>query len=579
MAYKTQYTVKRRLFAIFIVIAFLFLLLFSRLCYVALVDGRELTARALEQWSRDLPITAERGLIKDRNGIVLAGNETSYSVYLRPRLVEDGETVAKELSDLLELDYDGLMYKIEHKNTSEYTLKKQVSKEVADQIIELGFAGVYLSVDNSRVYPYGDLASQVLGYTSVDNSGQAGLEQYYENYLKGINGQLLTQSDLVGFEIDNSSTYYVPAIPGLDLELTIDYYIQRAVENVLKQAYLNHKPNTIRCVVMEPSTGKILAMANYPGYDLNTPPRDDLSALNALSRNSLVVDIYEPGSTFKIFTASANLEEYNRGNTNCYSPDHIFPSTGTRTIDGRTIKCWHNHADGRHDNQNLSKALNNSCNPIFVDLALAMGTDTFYSYLEGFGFSGQTGIDFVGEANPMLINKNYVMTGDLARMGFGQTIAVSPIQLITAACAVINGGYLVQPHLLEQVSSSDGRIVEIIEPSVKRQVISERTSRQISAMLEDVVTNGSGKQAYIEGAKVGGKTGTAQKFENGQIAQGKYVSSFVGFYPSDAPKYAALFIVDEPEGVNYGSTVAAPYVKLIFEQILALNKYHVYADA
>ena len=575
MAYQSRYTVKRRLFATFVAIAFLFLLLFGRLCFVSLVDGKELGTRALEQWSRDLPITAERGRILDRNGIVLAGNETSYSVYLRPRLVEDGEEVAKTLSELLELDYEGLMYKIEHKNTSEYTLKKQVKKEVADKIVELSYKGVYLSVDNTRVYPYGDLLSQTIGYTSVDNSGQAGLEKYYDKYLKGINGQLLTQSDLVGFEIENSSTYYVPAIAGLDLTLTVDYYIQRAVENVLKQAYLNHKPNTLRCIVMEPSTGSILAMANYPGYDLNAPPREDLSALNALSRNSLVVDIYEPGSTFKIFTAASNLEEYYRGNKNCFSPDHIFPSTGTRTIDGRTIKCWHNHKDGRHDNLNLGGALNNSCNPIFVDIALAMGKETFYDYLEGFGFSGQTGIDFVGEANPMLVNKNYVMTGDLARMGFGQTIAVSPIQLITAACAVINGGSLVQPHLLSRVSSADGHVAEEISPSVKRRVISERTSREISAMLEEVVTKGSGKQAYIEGAKVGGKTGTAQKFENGQIAQGKYVSSFLGFFPSDAPKYAALFIVDEPEGVNYGSTVAAPYVKLIFEQILALNRYRI----
>ena len=566
--FSSRYTVKKRLLALFLVVALLFVALFARLCYVALVNGRHLTARALEQWSRDLPITAERGLIVDRNGIVLAGNETSYSVYLRPRLVEDDERVAKTLAELLDLDYDGLLRKIGKKTVSEYTLKKQVDKETADKLIDLSFPGIYLSVDNSRVYPYGELACQVLGYTSVDNSGQAGLEQYYEKYLKGIDGQLLTQSDLVGYEIPDSSTYYVPAIAGLNLRLTLDYYIQRAVENVLKQAYLNHKPNTIRCVVMEPSTGNILAMANYPEYDLNNPPREDLTALNALSRNSLVVDIYEPGSTFKIFTAAADLEEYNRGNTKAYSPDHIFPSTGTRTIEGRTIKCWHNHADGRHDNQNLSKALNNSCNPIFVDLALALGTDTFYNYMDGFGFTAQTGIDFVGEATSMLVNKNYVRTGDLARMGFGQTIAVSPIQLITAACAVVNGGYLMQPHLLAEVASGDGVIAETVAPSAKGQVISEQTSRQIAAMLEDVVTNGSGKQAFIEGAKIGGKTGTAQKFENGQIAQGKYVSSFVGFFPSDNPQYAALFIVDEPEGVSYGSTVAAPYVKLIFEQIL-----------
>ena len=563
------HSLQKRLLAFVFLILFAFVALIGRLFFVQIINGNDLSAKALDQWTRDLPITAARGIIYDTNGIVLAGNTASYSLYVRPKACNDTPLVADKLSELLNLERDALYKKISNRNVSEVTIKKQVPKDTAEKISKLNLKGVYLSTDNTRVYPYNDMLSQVLGYVSIDNMGQAGLEQLYDMYLKGINGELLTQADLQGVEIEDSKYYYIPPIDGLNLTLTIDYNIQSFAENAMDAAMRVYSPIAARTIVMNPNSGEILAMVNKPGLNLNNLPRDNLAELNAKSRNSLAIDIYEPGSTFKIFTSAANVEEYNRGNKNSYPPERVYSSSQYRIVDGQRIKCWNNHAGGRHSGLNLSGALNNSCNPIFVDIALKLGTETFYKYINAFGFDKPTGIDFIGEGGGMVLPQSLVKNCDLARIGFGQTIAISPLQLLTATCAVINGGNYIRPYLVKEISDKSGIIAQKMYPQVVRRVISEKTSKEITKMLEEVVTNGSGKNAYIKGYEVGGKTGTAQKYENGIIAQGKNVSSFVGFFPASKPQYVILVIVDEPESyLTYGSVVAAPYAKQIFEQII-----------
>lgn len=563
----SPYQTGQRLSALFFFVVFVLFVLFGRLFSLQIIKGSDLQAKAVDQWTRDLPITPKRGEILDTNGNVLASSKTAYTVYVRAKSVTDPLTVAEKLSEILDLDFETIYQKASNKGVSEATLKRQVDEVSADEIRKCNFYGVYMASEPYRVYTYGNYLSQVLGYVSVDNKGQTGIEAYYDKYLKGIKGQILTQSDLVGTEITDRETIYIPGIDGLDVVLTIDSVIQSVVENVLNLIMHTHNPKSAKCIVTDVETGEILAMGITPGIDLNNLPRDDMQTLLDNGRNTLLTDIYEPGSTFKIITAAANLEEYYNGNKKAFSPSYVFGNSNYRVINGSKISCWTSHKNGKHYNQTLSDALNNSCNPIFTDIALSLGKQTFYDYLELFGMGSVTGIDFAGEQAGLLVPESAVTDGDLARIGFGQTIAVTALQLITAVGAAVNGGLVMQPYLVKEIRSDD-MLAARFQPTVKNRAVSERTSREIALMLEDVVKNGSGKQAYIDGYRVGGKTGTAQKFENGHIAEGKYVSSFVGFFPANKPKYAAIVIVDEPVGQHYGSTVAAPYAKIIFEQII-----------
>ena len=563
----SPYQTGQRLSALFFFVVFVLFALFGRLFSLQIIKGSDLQAKAVDQWTRDLPITPKRGEILDTNGNVLASSKTAYTVYVRAKGVTDPLTVAEKLSEILDLDFETVYQKASNKGVSEATLKRQVDEVSADEIRKCNFYGVYMASEPYRVYTYGNYLSQVLGYVSVDNKGQTGIEAYYDKYLKGIKGQILTQSDLVGTEITDRETIYIPGIDGLDVVLTIDSVIQSVVENVLNLIMHTHNPKSAKCIVTDVETGEILAMGITPGIDLNNLPRDDMQTLLDNGRNTLLTDIYEPGSTFKIITAAANLEEYYNGNKKAFSPSCVFGNSNYRVINGSKISCWTSHKNGKHYNQTLSDALNNSCNPIFTDIALSLGKQTFYDYLELFGMGSVTGIDFAGEQAGLLVPESAVTDGDLARIGFGQTIAVTALQLITAVGAAVNGGLVMQPYLVKEIRSDD-MLAARFQPTVKNRAVSERTSREIALMLEDVVKNGSGKQAYIDGYRVGGKTGTAQKFENGHIAEGKYVSSFVGFFPANKPKYAAIVIVDEPVGQHYGSTVAAPYAKIIFEQII-----------
>ena len=552
-------------------ITFLFCLFLGRFFYVQLIWERELIARAVDQWTRELPVSPERGNIYDANGELLAGNAAAYTLYARANAVRDAEKTARALSSLLPLSYEALLAKLTDRSSSEIVLLRRVEKETVAAVEGTDLAGIYYARDNRRVYPYGALSCQVLGFSSSDGAGLTGIEKQYDEYLSGTKGEILYETDLVGVEIEGTGASYIPAEDGLDVTLTLDVRIQSLAEEVMARALEEHGAKAARCIVLDPSDFSVLAMVNLPSYDLNDIPRGDMSELNALSRNGLVSDAYEPGSTFKIVTAAANIEEYLRGNKSAYSPQTVFSSSRTRSVEGSTIRCWSDHKNGKHANLTLAGALNNSCNPCFVDIVLALGKETFYDYLEKFRFGSATGIDFSGEAIGMLLPESTLKNSDLARIGFGQSIAVTPLQLACAAAAAVNGGYYYAPRLVKSISSEDGAVCMEFAKRLLGRTVSEEASEILSSMLEGVVKEGSGKQAYVEGLRVAGKTGTAQKYENGHIAAGKYVSSFVGYFPADDPRYLALVIVDEPQGSYYGSTVAAPCAGEIFRGIAEMT--------
>ena len=560
---------QKRLLSVSLAIAFIFCAVMCRFFWVQAIDGSRLVIRAADQWNREVPVIAARGKIYDRDGTVLAGNLNTYSVFARPAAVEDKPYCAKALAAVLNADADALLAKISRSGVSEVTVATHVNKECIDRLVSLGLPGVYYARDNTRTYSYGELLCQVLGFTSTDGTGISGLEKYYDGLLSGKDGEILYATDIVGIE-RGGAIVYTPAEPGSGIKLTIDASIQIAAEDAVRSAYRSSGARSVSCIVLDPRNFEVLALANYPSYDLNDVPRDDAEALNALSRNTVVADIYEPGSTFKVITAAANLEEYLRGNSSAFSPQYIFNSSRTRSVDGTRIKCWSDHKNGKHSNQTLALALNNSCNPCFTDIALSLGKQKFYEYLTAFGLGAVTGIDFSGEAAGMLLPQSLVRDCDLARIGFGQTVALTRLQLACAVAAAVNGGNYYQPRLVSGIVSPDGSAEEF-SPVLKQRVISAEASAMLAEMLEGVVRDGSGKNAYIAGYKVGGKTGTAQKYEDGKIAVGKYVSSFVGFFPADDPQYLALVTVDEPQGAYYGSVVAAPVAKELFSDIIAIK--------
>lgn len=551
-----------------VAIAFLFCLFLARFFYIQVIWEDDLNARALDQWTREIPISAGRGNIYDANGELLAGNIAAYSVYARASAVSDAEGSAQLLSAALGISYEDTLEKLTDKSRSEIVVAKRVEKSVVERIEGADIAGVYYARDDIRFYPHASLACQVLGFTSYDGSGSTGIEQYYNSFLAGEQGEILFETDLVGVDLEGATAAYIPATDGMSLTLTLDYRIQAIAEQVMEAALQEYSAKAARAIVLDVTDFSVLAMVNLPSYDLNDIPRNDLSALNALSRNALVSDVYEPGSTFKIVTAAANIEEYLQGNAAAFAPNAIFSSSRTRMVDGTTIRCWSDHANGKHSNQTLAEALNNSCNPCFVDIALSLGKEIFYDYLDAFNFGRATGLDFSGEAIGMLLPESTLRDCDFARIGFGQTIAVTPLQLACASAAAVNGGKYYAPRLVSEIVDENGAVIERTSPVLLSQPISEEASGMLTSMLEGVVRDGSGKKAYIEGYRVAGKTGTAQKYEDGHIAQGKYVSSFIGCFPANSPKYLALVIVDEPQGAYYGSTVAAPCAKQIFEGII-----------
>lgn len=556
--YFTLFSLKKRILAVLLCISFIFCALVVRLFVLQIVNGSSLQLRATDQWTRDLAIVAPRGSIYDRTGSTLAVSYTTYNVYVRAREVTSPSKTATLLSQTLDLDFSTVYQKVSNRKVSEVLIKMQVDGETAEIIYNYKLDGVYLAENSDRYYPNGNLLTQVLGFISVDNVGQTGVEAYYNDYLKGSDGYSYVQSDLQGKEIGGSLRYYYPASAGSNLTLTIDSKMQLIVEQTLEQIMEEQKAKGVAGMIMNAKTGEILALSNKPSFDLNDVPRDDLEALFDQSRVKLVTDIYEPGSTFKILTVAAALE------AGVCSLDDTFYCPGYRIIDGVRIRCWRTIG---HGNQTLAEAFSNSCNCCFMDLALRLGVDRFYEYMTKFGLGVKTGIDIAGEGSGMLMAKSLVKNVDLARMGFGHAVALTPIQLLTAVAGIINGGTYNQPRILKSVSK-DSETTDFESTTRTQNLVSAQTSAIVNSLLEGA-ENKTGKYTFVEGYNVGGKTGTAQKYsESGGIDQGKYISSFIGTYPADNPEYLVFVMVDEPgAGAYYGSIVAAPYGKIIFTEL------------
>ena len=537
-------------------IAFFFCIVAGKLFYVQIIDGRSLQAKALDQWTRDVPLVATRGGIYDRNGLLLAGTDTAYTLYVRPVEVQDAPYLARVIADALYLEYDSVLSKVAKTGVSEVTVAKKLPKEQVLALMQAAPKGVYFSRDISRYYPYGNFMSQLLGFTDADTMGQTGLELYYDDYLRGLNGYQLTEADIRGNSLSDAIRY-VPAVEGMDIVLTADKSIQFFAESAVDSAYRKYGAKSASCLVLD-DTGGIVAMAEAPSFDLNNVPRDDLDALFAMCKMSAVSNVYEMGSTFKIITMAAAVNE------GVADLDDTFYCAGSKEVDGQRIKCWKTKG---HGSQTFAEAVQNSCNCAFMELALRVGTAKMYEYFRLFGLTQKTGVDLSGEASGLLLPEDAVKPVDLARIGFGQAIAVTPLELARAVTACVNGGLLYTPRVLERVQA-DGKLVYQSVPQAK-QVLKPSTSALVRQLLLGVVNNGSGRLAGVAGYEIGGKTGTAQKYKNGAIDRGKYLSSFIGFLSAGSRQYVALLYVDEPQGLYYGSQVAAPYVGEIFANVAA----------
>ena len=555
----SHFDVKKRIIIIIVLIAFVFALLFGRLFYLQVVWSEGLQYLAYDQWTRELPFRADRGDIVDVNGVVLAKSSTVYTLYARPNEIDDKEYIAKSISGIIGVDSQSLVQKLSKTGVSEITVAKNLTKEQMLKLIATDIQGLYLTADSSRYYSYGNFLTQVLGFTNSDGIGQSGIELFYDEYLKGVDGASYTETDLIGRELDTNRTVYVDSIKGMTTRLTIDYYIQSFAEKAVSDAQLKYNSKSASCIVMSANTGAVLAMASAPTYDLNDIPRDDMDLLLQGARNLLVTDVYEPGSTFKILTSAIGME------TGAIKKSYYCG--GGSVVDGQRIKCWRSIG---HGSQTFEKGIQNSCNCVFMDIALSAGTAIMYDYFEKFGLTQKTGIDISGEGGSIMLAEESVKTVDIARIGFGQAIAVTPIGLAAAVASVINGGKLVTPYVLDSVYSSDGNLAYRNTPTIKGTTVSEETSAQMREYLYGVVEEGGGKNAYVEGYRIGGKTGTAQKYKDGAIDRGAYVSSFIGFTEINGERILCLMKVDEPEGyAYYGSIVAAPLVGQIFRSTFA----------
>ena len=561
--------IRRRIVLTIFGFFFLFLVMAARLYDLQIISAEELQKKAKSQWTSESIIQPIRGSIYDRNGNTLAKSATAYSLSASPRQIENKISLASVLSPLLEMDENAVYARISDTTKGGVTVKRQLDETTVQQLKimmaesarkgETLYNGLYLDNDSKRYYPNGAFATQLLGLTTIDGVGQAGLEASLNNYLSGKTGRIVQEIDGKGKSLGITSGEYVSAVDGSNVYLTIDQSIQGFAETAAREAMEVNGAKAVRVLVMNPQTGEILASVSKPDYDPNTPPRNDVSYLTSLMRNTVYTDAYEPGSTFKMITMSACLNE-----NLAHLGEHFFCS-GSIYVEGGRVRCWGNP----HGSESLTQALENSCNPVFVELGLRLGTDTFYDYLDAFGFGQKTGVDIPGEGSGIVISRERVKRVDIARIGFGQSIAVTPVQLLTAACAVVNGGNLMKPYVVKEIRSADGTLIEKNEPVIRANPITAETSRTMRSMLESVVTNGGGKNAYISGYHVGGKTGTAQVYVDGQVSSDMHIGSFLGFAPMDDPKIAVLMIVDRADlRPDYGSVTAAPYAKDILQKSL-----------
>ncbi len=539
------------------VMGVLFLVLIARLYYVSVQKGEEYTKKATSQWTRSVSLKAQRGDILDCNGTTLATSYTTYQVCINPQAIDDAdrERIAYTLSTILEMDYDNVYAKVCKVKKQQVKLKNQVDKEIVTQLSsqQLG-SGVSYYSDVKRDYPEGALLSQVIGFTDIDGNGQTGTELTFNSYLKGVDGKQITETDRDNNPIVGGEEYYVAAEAGGDVELTIDIGMNSILEGILEEAGTVNNAQHVMGVLLDVDTGAIKAVGTWPTYDPNNPPRSDAETLLELSKNRVVTDTYEPGSVFKVITLAAGLD------SGQITLENTFKCDGALTVRGEEIHCW---KKGGHGGQTLTQAAENSCNCAFMAMALRMGKEALYSYIYGFGLGTTTSSGLMGETSGTVTHIKYVRDADLARIGFGQSISATPMQMAMAVLAAINGGELLQPYYIQRITAKDGTVILENARTVVRRVISEQTSATVRQILTSVVENGSGKNAQIPGYSVGGKTGTSQKYEeDGTVSSTKLIASFVGFVPADDPKYLCLIVVDEPEVPQvYGSTVAAPFVQ------------------
>ena len=533
-----------------------------------IIMGPAYQKKALGQWTRATPLSAARGEILDRNGRVLATNGSVYKIIVWPKQIEkevpedEKGRVASELSRVLDMSYERVYSALTDKKHGEVVLARQVNSETVQAVQALKIRrGIGIADDIKRYYPYGSMLSQVLGFTNIDNDGQSGLELSMDKFLAGSDGSLIAETDNRGNPIAGGAVEYINPTDGNKIYLTVDDTFQSLLEDTLEEARTVNNSANAQGIIMDVTDGSIMALSTKPDYDPNFPPRSDYELLASLSRNRIVTDVYEPGSTFKILTLAAALD------SGCATPESRFYCNGGYIVNGERIKCW-KHAG--HGSQDLTTAAENSCNSCFMKLALDMGTETFYDYLYSFGLGASTGSDLIGEASGIVTPAKYITENDLARIGFGQSIAVTPLQLANAVSAAVNGGMLYTPHIVDKIVSPEGEIVFQSDTSPVRNVIKPETSAAVRKILQSVVDNGTGRNAKTDGYAVGGKTGTAQKYDKyGAVSAGDYICSFIGFAPAANPKYLCLILVDEPKvGPIFGSTVAAPYVRRVFEGIL-----------
>ena len=538
--------------------------LIGRLVYLMVFEAPYYQEQAEELHERERDIKAARGEILDVNGTVLATNRTVCTISVIHSQITDPERVIRELSRLLELDEGSVRKKVEKVSSME-RIQTNVDKEIGDQIRSLGLDGVKVDEDYKRYYPYDELASKVLGFTGGDNQGIIGLEVMYEEYLKGINGKILTTTDARGIELSQVAEDRIEPVAGNTLQISLDYNIQTYAQQMAEKVMEEKQAEKVAILMMDPGNGEILAMVNVPEFNLNDPftlntedggaalsDEEKQEALNQMWRNGSINDTYEPGSTFKIITASACLEE------GVVDLDDTFQCPGYRVVEDRKIRC---HKVGGHGAETFVEGIRNSCNPVFIDIGLRLGTDRFFDYFQQFGLMDQTGVDLPGEAGTIMHKKENIGLVELATMSFGQSFQIAPIQLAATVSSLINGGERVTPHLGVRILDGEGKKVKEFSYGSGGRIVSEETSAQMRTLLEGVVAEGSGKNAYVEGYRIGGKTATSQTLPR---SANKYISSFVGFAPADDPQILAMCVIYDPQGIYYGGTIAAPVIGDIF---------------
>ncbi|OPL07991.1 MAG: hypothetical protein AVO33_02645 [delta proteobacterium ML8_F1] len=565
----------RRLTVILFLVSLIFFALIVRMFFIQVVKAQEYQTLAAMNRTRDIPIPALRGTIFDRNGTKLAFSLKSFSIWTRPDEIIDVETALDAMDQVTDLDFEEIHEKFS-RETELVKIKRGLSQETAKSIEALDLKGVWVTEDIQRVYPYNDFAAHVIGHTTVDNQGISGIEQAFDDIMTGIEGKYYISTDASGRQLAYGTDKVYQPVQGNNVILTIDEVIQHYLEKALEGAYEKNQALKTLGIVMDPATGEILAMASKPDYDLNVPrvplkaygdidietldEAEQVKTWSAMWTNPLVSSLYEPGSVFKVITASAGLEE------NVVTPYTEFDAHGYLMVDGVKISCWSSH--NPHGHQTLTEGLENSCNPVFMETQMALGKAPFYDYIENFGFTKKTGIALPAEASPMVVPGDTMNNVEAATMSFGQGLSVTPLQMIMAVGAIANDGVLMKPMIVKAVTDEKGEVVEEYSPEPVRQVISGQTALEMRLMMESVVDNGSGGNAKIPGIRVAGKTGTSQKIFEGAYSDDLSWASFTAIVPVDNPELVVLVIVDEPAFSDFGSVVAAPIVREILEDTL-----------